>query len=216
METTPIATMKEKIKKLFQSLNCLRGRRNKSKSDKNNKGKAKSKQPIPARAETFNVISVTLRQSQTAAPAEAARKSVFGGKKGDEKMDSKAADVAGADSGEGHGNAEAVASEAVIETAEAMGKLDNAAVSDAAVEPADVVAAAADGAPAVTVIAAADTAAISAASEIETKQHTPTATVRAVSEEMSIIVSSSDDDRKDTELAGAAPAATSTAASPAT
>jgi hypothetical protein len=59
--------MKEKIKGVFRSLNCFRPG-----------GKTLGKK-VTKRASTFNVISVTLVASQTAAPAEAARRSIFVG-----------------------------------------------------------------------------------------------------------------------------------------
>ncbi|KAI5790759.1 hypothetical protein FPQ18DRAFT_305993 [Pyronema domesticum] len=59
--------MKEKIKEFFRSLNCFRP-----------SGKKLGKK-VAKRASTFNVISVTLLASQTAAPAEAARRSMFVG-----------------------------------------------------------------------------------------------------------------------------------------
>lgn len=58
--------MKNKIKEFFRSINCLRP------GGKTRKAK---KQRVP----TFNVISVILLASQTAAPAEVARRSMFVG-----------------------------------------------------------------------------------------------------------------------------------------
>jgi hypothetical protein len=57
--------MKNKIKEFFRSLNCFRP------------GGKKFGEVRKQRVSTFNVISVTLLDSQTAAPAEAARRSMF-------------------------------------------------------------------------------------------------------------------------------------------
>jgi hypothetical protein len=59
--------MKNKIKPFFRSINCFHS------------GGKKVRKAKKQRVSTFNVICVTLLASQTAAPAKAARRSIFVG-----------------------------------------------------------------------------------------------------------------------------------------